>query len=187
MKQGYLGLGVLVLVGAVLAWLLWPTPVPRATTGVSTESSYVTPTASQNNTASVQAPPVAATTNTTTRTTAPNSNTTIRLQLVELQTKLAQQIEEAFTLVAQTKAEGYSEGWQGEDGEVQWETPLPGEPRLMRVEPVGAPEQVQPDPNGKGGERIDARTRVRALVLTPQLAPEVFQLQREVDALRARL
>jgi hypothetical protein len=187
MKQGHLGIGALVLVGALLAWLLWPASVPPATTGVSTESAQEVSTTTQSNTSTVQAPPAVAATSTTTRTTAPNSSTTIRLQLVELQTKLAQQTEEAFSLVAQTKAEGYIEGWRGEDGEVQWETTLPGEPRLMRVETIGSAEQVQPDATGKGGERVDARTRVRALVLTPQLAPEVFQLQRDVEALRARL
>ena len=188
MKQSCLVGAVLVLlVGGWLVWLLLPAPVPSPTAGVSTEPSQPVAANTPDASTSMQAPTVPQANNSSTRTNAPNSNTQVRLQLVDLQTKLAQQIEEAFALVAQTKAEGYSEGWQSEDGEVQWETPLPGEPRLMRVEPVGAPEQVQPDPNGKGGERIDARTRVRALVLTPQLAPEVFQLQREVDALRARL
>jgi hypothetical protein len=57
----------------------------------------------------------------------------------------------------------------------------------MRVETLGSTEPVPADPNDKGGEPSNARTRVRALVLTPQLAPEVFQLQRDVEALRARL
>jgi hypothetical protein len=187
MKQGHLGIGLLVLVGAVLAWLLWPAAVPPATTGVSTESAQEVSTTTQGNSSTVQAPPAVAATSTTTRTSAPNSSTTIRLELVELQTKLAQQTEEAFTLVAQTKAEGYIEGWQGADGAVQWDAALPGEPRLMRVETLGSTEPVPADPNDKGGEPSNARTRVRALVLTPQLAPEVFQLQRDVEALRARL
>lgn len=188
MKQGCLVAAVLaLLVGAALVWLVRPMEAPTQKAGVSAEPSQPAAAQTPDTTVPVQAPAPSPANNTSTRTNAPSGNTQVRLQLVELQTKLAQQIEDAFALVAQTKAEGYVEGWQAEDGEVQWDSAVPGEPRLMRVEPIGSAEQVPADPNGKGGERVDTRTRVRALVLTPQLAPEVFQLQREVDALRARL